>query len=430
MEVFGLNGTGYVRMAGLSASVVKDTLENGKVSEKNVYVWNAKDRTPAIYYIGSSMRSYVPVVVGADPQLLIQAECNGIKNATVSGSQINQAYGRFREVIGSHNSNFSQLNQEMAQARNNNDETALARAVGKMQALDGQRMALLDSLKKTEPFLGRIASLSTYTSFVSETDNVYGNEIEHYVNTFWRHVDFNDPAYEGLNAVYEASVGYTTTLMRAVTPDKITEILNKLVDKWPAGSKARFYTMGGAFNMLSQQNNAAALPMAERLVAEYQEKEPAAVGMVAKSFNKLKTSTPGVEAPNLVGDSPEGETIDLKDLRGKVVLVDFWASWCGPCRKENPNVKRLYDKYASKGFEILGVSLDRTKDRWQQAIDKDQLNWLHISDLKHWSSAHAALYGVRSIPDTVLLDGEGKIIARGLRGPQLEAKLAELFKGK
>ncbi|MEM9836227.1 MAG: TlpA disulfide reductase family protein, partial [Bacteroidota bacterium] len=104
--------------------------------------------------------------------------------------------------------------------------------------------------------------------------------------------------------------------------------------------------------------------------------------------------------------------------------------WCGPCRRENPKVKRLYDKYADKGFEILGVSLDRSKERWEKAIADDGLNWLHMSDLKHWQSAHAAQYGVRSIPDTVLIDAEGKIIARGLRGAQLEAKLAALFAGK
>ncbi|PHI19375.1 alkyl hydroperoxide reductase [Lewinellaceae bacterium SD302] len=233
-----------------------------------------------------------------------------------------------------------------------------------------------------------------------------------------------------MNAVYEAAQGYASTLSRAVGGDKANEVLNRLFDKWPAGSKARLFSLGGAFNGLNQAKSPAALPVAERLVAEYEATEPAAVATVKKSFSKLLTSTPGAQAPNLVGPSPDGETVDLKDLRGKVVLVDFWASWCGPCRKENPRVKKLYDKYADKGFEILGVSLDRSKERWVQAIEKDGLGWLHMSDLQHWKSAHAAIYGVRSIPDTVLLDAEGKIIARGLRGQQLEAKLAEIFSGK
>ncbi len=114
-------------------------------------------------------------------------------------------------------------------------------------------------------------------------------------------------------------------------------------------------------------------------------------------------------------------------MKGKYVLVDFWASWCGPCRRENPNVVKLYEKYGGDKFEILGVSLDSNKDRWIQAIEKDNLQWKHVSDLKKWSSAAAADYGVRSIPFTVLIDPEGKVIQTKLRGKALEDKLAEIF---
>jgi thiol-disulfide isomerase/thioredoxin len=114
-------------------------------------------------------------------------------------------------------------------------------------------------------------------------------------------------------------------------------------------------------------------------------------------------------------------------LRGKVVLIDFWASWCGPCRKENPNVKVNYDKYKSKGFEILGVSLDRDINAWRNAIEQDGLTWHHVSDLKGWQSQHAALYSVTSIPQTVLIDKKGNIIARNIRGEQLGIKLKEIF---
>lgn len=430
MQVFGLNGTGYVVIANLKAVQETKTLDNGEVEKKRVYTWNAPDRTPAVYYIGSSMRSYVPVVVGGDPNILITAECRKINQATVSGSSINQAYGQMRQQLNANNRKFSQLNQQLRQAKSMNKQADIDKVVQEIKALDAQKLAYLKELQESDPFLGRIAAVSTYTSYAGEDNSPYSNEAEHYVNTFWKHADFSDAGFNGLNALYEASNGYTSTLLRVVKSDKAEDILNRLIDKWPAGSKARFYVMGAAFNVLNQQNNAAAFPIAERLVTEYKASEPVAVHAVEKAFSKLKTSMPGFEAPNLVGQSPTGETIDLKDLRGKVVLLDFWASWCGPCRRENPNVKKLYDKYAEKGFEILGVSLDRTKDRWEKAIADDKLNWLHISDLKHWQSAHAALYGVRSIPDTVLLDKDGKIIARGLRGDQLEATLAKLFAGK
>jgi thiol-disulfide isomerase/thioredoxin len=110
------------------------------------------------------------------------------------------------------------------------------------------------------------------------------------------------------------------------------------------------------------------------------------------------------------------------------VLIDFWASWCRPCRMEMPNVKKAYAIYHPKGLEILGVSLDKTKDAWAGAIKQDGLTWKHVSDLAFWNNAAAQLYGVSSIPYSVLVDRDGKVIAKNLRGPALEAKLAEVFK--
>jgi peroxiredoxin len=135
----------------------------------------------------------------------------------------------------------------------------------------------------------------------------------------------------------------------------------------------------------------------------------------------------GSEAPDFSQQDPNGKTITLSSLRGKVVLIDFWASWCKPCRMENPNVKRVYEKYHTKGFEILGVSLDREKGAWTGAIQQDGLPWLHVSDLQFWNNAAAQQYGISSIPFTVLVDKDGKVIDKNLRGPALEAKLAELF---
>ncbi|MCC7501528.1 MAG: TlpA family protein disulfide reductase [Flavobacteriales bacterium] len=135
----------------------------------------------------------------------------------------------------------------------------------------------------------------------------------------------------------------------------------------------------------------------------------------------------GSEAPDFSQQDPNGKTIALSSLRGKVVLIDFWASWCKPCRMENPNVKRVYEKYHAKGFEILGVSLDRDKNSWMGAIQQDGLPWLHVSDLQFWNNAAAQQYGISSIPFTVLVDKDGKVIDKNLRGPALEAKLAELF---
>ncbi len=135
----------------------------------------------------------------------------------------------------------------------------------------------------------------------------------------------------------------------------------------------------------------------------------------------------GSMAPDFSLPKADGTPFSLSKLRGKYVLVDFWASWCGPCRKENPQVVALYNKYKDKGFEILGVSLDEDKEAWLKAIEKDRLTWIHVSDLKGWQNEAARLYNVNAIPMTYLIDPDGVIIAKGLRGPALEAKLQELL---
>ena len=146
-----------------------------------------------------------------------------------------------------------------------------------------------------------------------------------------------------------------------------------------------------------------------------------------KEIDDKKRLAIGIPAPEISMTDPEGKPFSLSSLRGKVVLIDFWASWCRPCRMENPNVVRVYNAYKAYGFDILSVSLDQNKDAWLKAIESDGLTWHHVSDLKGWQSAAGKLYGVGSIPFTVLVDREGKIVAKGLRGEELEKKVKELL---
>jgi len=138
--------------------------------------------------------------------------------------------------------------------------------------------------------------------------------------------------------------------------------------------------------------------------------------------------TSAQNAPDIQLEDPNGNVIALSSLRGQVVLLDFWASWCKPCRQENPTVVAAYNKYKNEGFTIYSVSLDEDKAAWEKAIKADNLSWVnHVSDLKGWQSSAAALYGVQSIPASFLIDKNGAIIGKDLRGAALEQKLQEVF---
>lgn len=156
------------------------------------------------------------------------------------------------------------------------------------------------------------------------------------------------------------------------------------------------------------------LPSALTFSGEIEVAKKTAVGQLAMDFTQNDTL---------------GNPVSLSSFRGKYVLIDFWASWCGPCRVENPNVVKAFHKYKDKGFTVLGVSLDRmnARDKWLKAIQDDQLNWTQVSDLQFWNNAVAKQYGINAIPQNLLIDPQGKIIAKNLRGDALQEKLKELF---
>lgn len=148
---------------------------------------------------------------------------------------------------------------------------------------------------------------------------------------------------------------------------------------------------------------------------------------ISSYLEKTSATEIGAKAPNFSGPTPDGGELALKEALGKITLVDFWASWCKPCRIENPNIVRVYNKYHDKGLNIIGVSLDKSKDKWLEAIEADGLTWQHISHLQFWNDPIAKQYNVRSIPKAFLLDENGVIIATDLRGQALEDKVAELL---
>lgn len=178
------------------------------------------------------------------------------------------------------------------------------------------------------------------------------------------------------------------------------------------------------YNNTTAENDA----LLQQIPASFQNDE--VIVQIKEAIDKQKKTAVGTKFVDFEMQTPDGKPVKLSDYvgKGKVVLVDFWASWCGPCRQEMPNLVEVYAKNKGKNFEIVGVSLDKDGAAWKEAIKNMKMTWPQMSDLKFWQSEGAQLYAVNSIPHTVLIDGEGTIIARGLHGEELQAKIAEVVK--
>lgn len=263
---------------------------------------------------------------------------------------------------------------------------ANAQLKGFIQQVSARRSAL-DSLAQQVQQLaqtkGADSLLAARRKEGSDQENAYGSYLVKYIDTTTNPV----------MALF--AFGFT----RNINPLELEKPMGRLKQRYPGN--AAVATMVDQFNtMLAQRAAQQAAP------------QPAAIGSTA----------PEISMPDT-----DGNPFALSQLRGKYVLVDFWASWCGPCRGENPNVVKAYNRFKDKNFTVLGVSLDRDKSAWLAAIKEDGLEWKQISDLKYWSSAAVPLYGLQGIPYNVLVDPDGKIIAEGLRGPALDAKLGALL---
>lgn len=391
----------------------------------SIFTFKLPKSEPKFYYIGIEPSGAVPIILGPEKQVEVDAKCGVRLTLDFTNSPYNTGYLQLKKQMDDLQKEHVKLARQFRQFGKDPERKEILQT--QMSALDDQKIDFLDSLKLANPYFAKIAALNTYISF-----QVYGgeyeNEVYYFAEQFFQFVDFKDTTYNQIPWVHKAFEVYTNTLS-SIGLDRASHLnlISSQVDRIPSGSRARKLALSAIVTNLKGKNHPNFTPFAEKFVKEFKEQDPGATQDLERIISQTKAFTVGGEAPNFTQPTPEGESVQLTDFRGKVLLVDFWASWCGPCRAENPNVVKVYNKYKDLGFEILGVSLDRSKDRWIKAINDDGLTWPQISDLKGWKNEVAQLYSIRSIPHTILLDREGKIIARNLRGRSLEEKLEEIF---
>lgn len=406
---------------GFSFTPYRTATANGE----DGYVLTLPQQDPGFFYLGRLGEQPRPVILGPEVGVTFSGHCNNIRQASISKSSLNEDYEVLKQQMNALKQENRRHIEDFRQAKNMEEVEAI---IARMGELDARKVAFLDSVKQVNPFFGRIVALNTYLSYFNHGRSKYQNELEYFAKEYFSFADFSSGSYDRLPWVFESFREYSTTLCHPnISEEQQKAFFDGVVEQIPTGSNARQLAYGGIIAALRQRNHPNLLYYSEKFLAEFPDCDAEVRNELKQYIKTAQAFVIGGEAPDFEQETPTGEMLNLSDLRGKVVLVDFWASWCGPCRKENPNVVRVYNQYKDKGFEILGVSLDQNRERWLQAIEKDQLTWQHVSDLQGWKNEVALLYNVRTIPHTILLDKEGRIIARNLRGRALENKLAELF---
>jgi len=428
-NLVGCAKTDSIRLYEWMGVEMQPVATSGLKEKKGVYNYNFKvsDLPTGFYFIGTSPQIARPIILGTEAKVELRGKCDSIQQMTVLKSPVNQLHDKIIGENAQINQEFSMLMRQMRGAARN--PQLKDQLMPKFADLDARRMKLYNETKAKSPFLGKMVGLYTYLNFLTNQGD-YKTEGEYFAENYFQFADLSDPDYARMPTLLQQMQPYAQTLAQVgMTAEKQGEYIDKLLTK-SEGSPATYKSvlLGTVLGYSKSRDKTNFVKYGGQLLSRYTDLHPNFVAQVEQQIQQASKLMVGAEAPEITQATPNGKTSSLSDLRGKVVLLDFWASWCGPCRRDNPKVVKIYNKYKNQGFEVFGVSLDGNKDRWLKAIEKDQLTWTHVSDLKKWKSAAAQLYGVKSIPQTFLLDKEGKILAKNLKGPALEQKIQEALK--
>lgn len=413
MYIFEFDGLGFEQ--------VQSTTKN----EAGEFVFKVKTDGMQFRYVGLEVGKFKSIVLGAEEKVVIKGDCRSFNKANAPEG-LNLEYNTMMSKIRLNSNKEKNIGTRFAKSfRDPSKQAALTK---EFASLDQAKKELIETYAAKNDWLGEVAKLYTYYSYQnSGTD--FPNEVVYFGNEYFAQADLKSKAYGNMPLLFDVFSKFSTTLskVQGLPVAELENFLNLNLDKLTENSDAQKMALGGILSGLRSAQSPLFIPYATRYLDQFCVDNSKGCQNLKSQIKNAESFIVGAVAPDFTMKNLDGEAVNLSDFRGKVVLIDFWASWCGPCRKDNPHVVELYKKYKKDGFEILGVSLDKTKDKWEQAISKDNLTWTHVSDLKGWKNEVAQMYSVKSIPHTVLLDEEGKIIARKLRGPQLDQKLAAIF---
>lgn len=380
--------------------------------------------TTKFFYVGTDARNMKPIILAPGVEENMMLNQKSFKALRFDRNGLNGQYATATKNLRDINKKRQTMVQKWHAVKSDPAKVGSINQIFSRIAADEKE--LRDSFAMQNPFFGNCYDLMTYPMFQVDPGD-FQNELAHYVNRRFEGIDWTDPntynntwTYEAFREFADLVSSYTIT-----EQDHLNAIKSQLFRVNSA--QAKFLAYGGILAGLEKKRHPNYSEFASGFLAEFKEVDPGIRKSLETKMKSMEAYRIGGVAPVFTQNDPDGNPISLEDFKGKVVLLDFWASWCGPCRRENPNVVKVYEKYKDQGFEILGVSLDKDRKRWVDAIAKDNLTWPQVSDLKGWSNEAGRMYGVSSIPHTVLVDGEGKIIALKLRGEALEKKLEEIF---
>jgi thiol-disulfide isomerase/thioredoxin len=370
------------------------------------------------------------LLLGTEREVLLTGACHDVTQTTIQGSAINDSYADAQKKMNATKIEMGKIMQTYN--RDYYTESIRLKCEQQMLEVDKRKLAILDSFKQVNPVVARALALDTYTSFQNSSKKLtVKSEIDYFATQYFQYVNWSDPAFNETPQIFEAFRNWASVLL---LPDlklarpQIRDYFNAALQSLPAKSKAYKFALTGITSVLMQQQHPLIADFGDRYLNEYPDDDMNMRANVNQFVSHMRANQVDVPAPEIVQADSTGQMRKLSDLKGKVVLIDFWASWCGPCRKENPTVVAAYKKYQAKGFEVFSVSLDKDRDRWLAAIQQDNLIWPnHVSDLKFWQNEAAQKYGVTSIPRTILLDKNGLITDHNLRGEALEKRLKEIF---